>query len=224
MGGHFLRIPSLDHAGSTPWMRTLRASRDMSRRTVMRGALATAGIAAVDVPLGQSASAAGRPAVMARSTPHDARVVVVGAGLAGLTAAYRLARQGVHVQVFEARDDRVGGRCWTARGFAGGRLAEHGGERIDTRHTHIRKLADELGLRLEEDNPGRRHGERGVLSLQGAVRDQALVSKDMAWSGNGCGPTPGASAATSRTAPPAPPATSTSSPYATGSRPTCPGG
>ncbi|MBZ3913780.1 flavin monoamine oxidase family protein [Streptomyces acidiscabies] len=160
-------------------MRTLRASHDMSRRTVMRGALATAGFAAVDVSLGQSASAAGRPAVMARSTPHDARVVVVGAGLAGLTAAYRLARQGVHVQVFEARDDRVGGRCWTARGFAGGQLAEHGGERIDTRHTHIRKLAGELGLRLEEDNPGRRHGERGVLSLQGAVRDQAVVSKDM---------------------------------------------
>jgi monoamine oxidase len=48
----------------------------------------------------------------------------VGAGLAGTTAAYRLAQQGVHVQLFEARD-RIGGRCWTARGFADGQMAEH---------------------------------------------------------------------------------------------------
>ncbi len=46
----------------------------------------------------------------------DARgtVAVIGAGLAGLTAAYRLQQRGFDVTVFEERD-RVGGRVWTVR-------------------------------------------------------------------------------------------------------------
>jgi monoamine oxidase len=86
-------------------------------------------------------------------TPHDARVVVVGAGLAGTTAAYRLFQSGVAAQLYEARD-RIGGRCWTARGFADGQTAEHGGEFIDTRHVHIRRLAQELGLKLDDLSAG----------------------------------------------------------------------
>ncbi len=76
-------------------------------------------------------------------------VAVVGAGLAGLSAAYWLTRAGVHVRVFEARD-RAGGRCWSARTFAGGQIAEHGGEFIDTRHVHIQRLAGRLGLELDD--------------------------------------------------------------------------
>jgi oxygen-dependent protoporphyrinogen oxidase len=41
-------------------------------------------------------------------------VAVIGAGLAGLTAAYRLQQRGFDVTVFEERD-RVGGRVWTVR-------------------------------------------------------------------------------------------------------------
>ena len=74
---------------------------------------------------------------------------MIGGGLAGLTAAYWLTRAGVGVTVFEARD-RVGGRCWSARGFDGGQVAEHGGEFIDTRHVHISMLAQELGLELDD--------------------------------------------------------------------------
>ena len=40
------------------------------------------------------------------------RVVVVGAGFAGLMAAWRLAQGGCDVVVLEARD-RVGGRVWS---------------------------------------------------------------------------------------------------------------
>ena len=85
-----------------------------------------------------------RPFASQRTTPHDARVAIVGAGLAGLTAAYRLAQQGVNVRLYEARD-RIGGRCWTARGFADGQIAEHGGEFIDTRHVHLIQLARSSG-------------------------------------------------------------------------------
>ena len=76
-------------------------------------------------------------------------MVVVGAGLAGLTCAYRLLRAGLDPIVYEA-SDRIGGRCWTLRDhFAGGQIAERGGELIDTSHTAIRHLAQELGLKLD---------------------------------------------------------------------------
>lgn len=73
-----------------------------------------------------------------------ARIVVVGAGLAGLTAAYRLALRGFNPQVFDA-GKRVGGRTLTLRqGFP--TKVELGGELIDTGHKELRKLAVELGL------------------------------------------------------------------------------
>src|SRR4249919_1883144 len=119
-----------------------------SRREVLRmGGVLGAGLA-----LGScTADRPGRSGAAERPTPHDPRVVIVGAGLAGLTAAYRLTQAGVgNIQLFESRADRVGGRCWTARGFADGQTAEHGGEFIDTRHVHLRGLATELGLQLDD--------------------------------------------------------------------------
>ena len=41
------------------------------------------------------------------------RIVVIGAGLAGLTAARELQRQGHEVVIIEARE-RIGGRIWTS--------------------------------------------------------------------------------------------------------------
>ena len=77
------------------------------------------------------------------------RVVVVGAGLAGLTCAYRLQQAGIPATIYEA-SDRLGGRCWTRRGeFADGQIAEHGGELIDQSHSAIRQLAQSLGLNLD---------------------------------------------------------------------------
>ena len=74
---------------------------------------------------------------------------MVGAGLAGLTCAYRLRQAGIAADVYEA-SDRIGGRCWTLRGaFADGQLVERGGELIDQGHNEIRSLAQELGLRLD---------------------------------------------------------------------------
>ncbi|HEY2052415.1 MAG TPA: FAD-dependent oxidoreductase [Solirubrobacterales bacterium] len=83
-------------------------------------------------------------AVARRSTAGRPRIAIVGAGLAGLTGltcAYRLHQRGIACTLYEAHAARVGGRCWTAREFAAGQPAEHGGEFIDSAHRRIRALA-----------------------------------------------------------------------------------
>ncbi len=55
------------------------------------------------------------------------RVVVIGAGLAGLAAGYELMKAGHDVIVLEARN-RPGGRVYTLRNFADGLYAEAGGQ------------------------------------------------------------------------------------------------
>jgi monoamine oxidase len=102
---------------------------------------------------------------------------VVGAGLAGLTCAYELARHQVACTVYEANPDRVGGRCWTSRGWAHGQTAEHGGEFIDTVHHAIRGLATELGLELDDldaqPHPVPRPRDR--YFIDGSVRREGAV-------------------------------------------------
>jgi monoamine oxidase len=110
----------------------------VSRRRFLAGAGALGAATLVSGPL---AVLPGRAdASRRRRVVRSADVVVVGAGLAGLACAHRLHQRGVSVAVYEARPDRVGGRCWTARGFADGQVAEHGGEFIDSDHARIRAL------------------------------------------------------------------------------------
>ncbi|MEL6222955.1 MAG: NAD(P)/FAD-dependent oxidoreductase [Cyanobacteria bacterium J06626_14] len=96
-----------------------------------------------------------------RSKPATAQssispVLVVGAGLAGLTVAYRLQQAGVPVEVIEARNT-VGGRVRTtsvsldipASGQSSQTLSvEMGGEKINSDHAYIQALASELDLEL----------------------------------------------------------------------------
>ena len=78
------------------------------------------------------------------------KVLVVGAGIAGLTAAYRLRQAGVPVEIIEARN-RVGGRIHSLPNVAGTSIAvDLGGEFIDTSHTNLRSLAKELGLQTAD--------------------------------------------------------------------------
>jgi monoamine oxidase len=75
------------------------------------------------------------------------RIAIVGAGLAGLTCAYRLKQAGLNAQIYEA-SSRVGGRCWSSDDFDP-LVAEHGGELIDQGHAAMRQLAQELGFQLD---------------------------------------------------------------------------
>ncbi|MEU7754857.1 NAD(P)/FAD-dependent oxidoreductase [Micromonospora sp. NPDC049101] len=81
-----------------------------------------------------------------RGDVADATIAVLGAGVAGLVAAYELARRGHRVVVLEA-DSRVGGRIFTHRfGEGAGPVVELGAMRIPGDHELTLRYIDELGL------------------------------------------------------------------------------
>jgi len=76
------------------------------------------------------------------------RIAVLGAGLAGLNAAYQLKKRGVASTVFEARS-RVGGRVHTVRGvFGPGSVTDLGAEFVNTNHADMLALASDFGIGL----------------------------------------------------------------------------
>jgi monoamine oxidase len=90
-------------------------------------------------------------------------VIIVGAGVAGLTAARALARTGFSVAVLEARE-RVGGRTLTRS--LGGEVVDLGGQWVGPSQRHVLRLADELGLKRF---PQHHHGAK-VLDVRGKLR------------------------------------------------------
>lgn len=84
------------------------------------------------------------------------RVIVVGAGMAGLVAAYELLRAGHDPLVLEAQQ-RVGGRIYTLREpFSDGLYAEAGAMRIPRAHDLTMAYIEHFGLAVQPftmDNP-----------------------------------------------------------------------
>ena len=77
-------------------------------------------------------------------------IATVGAGMAGLVAAWLLERAGPQVRLYEA-SQRVGGRVRTLReGFSSGLYAEAGAMRIPARHKLTLHLCKIFGLQLTE--------------------------------------------------------------------------
>jgi monoamine oxidase len=81
--------------------------------------------------------------------PRKGSCVIIGAGLAGLSAAYRLKSRGWKVTVLEALQ-RVGGRVFSYRfSQAPDLVCELGGEWIGSDHKAVRQLCSELHLKLD---------------------------------------------------------------------------
>jgi monoamine oxidase len=105
--------------------------------------------------LAGGAALAALPATAQPRRRNDARIVIIGAGLAGLVCAHRLREAGIaNVTVHEA-NRRVGGRVLSGRGSVGeGTLVELGGSFINTDHAVMLDLAKEFGLALEDGAEG----------------------------------------------------------------------
>lgn len=120
------------------------------------------------------------------STQRQADVVVVGAGIAGLTAARRLAQAGRSVIVVEARD-RVGGRT-LSREIAPGFFLELGAAWVGPTQDRVLALIEELGLQLfgqhlEGEIVYFSRGERSTFRDRpplGAVPPDPLIVPDLA--------------------------------------------
>jgi monoamine oxidase len=146
------------------------------RRTTRTRFVKEAGIAALGV------TALGRLAAPARGAAAP-KIVVVGAGLAGLSAAYILKQAGYAAELHEA-SSRIGGRCWTLRGaFADGQIAEHGGELIDQSHSHIRQLSQGLGLKLDNLLQAEQNGTESLGHFDGSPYTYEEMTDDIkaAW-------------------------------------------
>jgi monoamine oxidase len=110
-----------------------------TRRQVIASAGATAAVAGIDALVGQSEAQPGK-------TPH---VVIVGAGLAGLCAAYRLQQKKWTYTILEAERYHVGGRVRTMP-IGDGLYWEAGAMRIPKEHKIVRRyigMFSELELR-----------------------------------------------------------------------------
>jgi monoamine oxidase len=98
------------------------------------------------------------------------KILIAGAGLAGLSAAYELVQSGHQVTVFDARN-RPGGRVLTLRDtFAGGQYAEAGAETFGETHTFVQHYVQALQL---ETIPAWNYGNLGSIIIRDGQRSRS---------------------------------------------------
>lgn len=118
-------------------------TRKFTRRDFLRTATLSAGVALLARPV----------SALALVGPAKKRVVILGAGLAGMVAAVELIGNGHDVTLLEARA-RAGGRVQTLRKpFADGLYAEAGAARIPDDHDLTLKYVRQFDLQLESMYP-----------------------------------------------------------------------
>ncbi|XP_030476902.2 protoporphyrinogen oxidase, mitochondrial isoform X1 [Syzygium oleosum] len=78
------------------------------------------------------------------------RVAVVGAGVSGLAAAYKLKSNGVNVTVYEA-EGKIGGKLRSV--LQGGLIWDEGANTMTESEVEVRNLLDELGIREKQQYP-----------------------------------------------------------------------
>jgi monoamine oxidase len=140
----------------------------LTRRTFLERLGAVGGYSAVylgmeAMGLLNAPPASAEPFTLPPGSGRGRKIVILGAGIAGLVSAYELKRAGWDVTVLEARD-RIGGRVWSVRGgdrvvqtgrpdqscgFAPGHYLNAGATRLPSCHRTILGYAKSLGVPLE---------------------------------------------------------------------------
>ncbi|MGC0332921.1 monoamine oxidase [Streptomyces sp. SAI-170] len=162
---HLLRSLAADHAAARHLGVPVAEAR-MRRRSVLKGAAALAATATVTAA--PPAAAAAKP-----------RIAVVGAGIAGLTAALTLHDAGYACTLYEAHPDRVGGRMFSQRDhWAWGQTSEIGGELIDTSHKKMLELCRRFSLPVEDFLGGGPNGAEEVLWFNGTYYPREQADED----------------------------------------------
>jgi monoamine oxidase len=127
----------------------------------------------------------------------NTKVIVLGAGLAGMTAAYELSKAGYQVQILEARDF-AGGRCQTARKgfkhtdllgntqvceFDDGHYINHGAWRIPYHHRSTLHYTKQFGVPLEsfvnDNDASYVYFEKGAGPLAGKPVRKGEIAADV---------------------------------------------
>ncbi|MBV0893385.1 flavin monoamine oxidase family protein [Paracoccus sp. Z118] len=130
----------------------------------MIGAAAgTSAMYAAMTSLGHAAQSPYKGPIRLEGDPKGAKVLILGAGLAGMAAALELRAAGYHVEILEYRE-KAGGRCWTLRSgdtytelggftqnvdFAEGNYINPGPWRIPYNHHALLDYCRRLGVTLE---------------------------------------------------------------------------
>jgi monoamine oxidase len=117
-------------------------------------------------------------AAMGGQGSNPGRVIIIGAGLAGLRCAHRLKQYGYSSTVYEA-NTRIGGRAFTTRNFFdNGMAVERGGELVSTEHSALRNLVHQLGLSLEDVNSGGLPGSEELYHVNNQFYREAELRAD----------------------------------------------
>jgi monoamine oxidase len=180
----------------TPLMRALQAlARDhreasalgidveelQDRRISRREFVKRTGAAGAAVAVGGSFALGG--SAQAAKGGTNARIAIVGGGIAGLAAALTLQDKGVYADVYES-SHRVGGRMhsdWQEFGtgfWANGQQAELCGELIDTNHKTILQLAQRFGLATVDLLQAQPNGTTDTYWIFGSQYPYAQASAD----------------------------------------------
>jgi len=117
----------------------MTSDKKLTRRSFLKKTAATTSLVAFS-PLTISS--------IYKSSSDDKRIIVVGAGLAGLSCAYELNQAGFNVILIEARS-RPGGRVRTYRDpFADNLYAEMGAEYVDSTDNLVKQYCNKFGLKV----------------------------------------------------------------------------
>jgi monoamine oxidase len=180
------RLADRPGAPSRDELPELRREALLSRRRFLQAA-ASAGAGAAALSWGLPLAMAAAPR---KESAEGLRVAIVGAGFAGLSAAYHLQKAGVQATVFEGRENRLGGRVHSIRpnvlpqnypcgchspieGLAF--PVEHGAEFIDSTHADMHAFVREFGLELFDAGSPSEEAFEETYHFGGAFRSEREI-------------------------------------------------